>query len=142
MTVSRVMTIFVYKGLTRNPDIGNTKAWVLSNIWRLGWVRDIKYDTDVFNKWLLNTAKCQGYSFTFSELLRENQDGIKLASIPPFIPLMLRSKMMKNAFYFTLKALFALKIFKHLPWVFVQREKPLEEKDKVNSKIYDVSTCN
>ena len=27
-------------------------------------------------------------------------------------------KMMKNAFYFTLKALFVLKIFKFLPWLF------------------------
>ena len=27
-------------------------------------------------------------------------------------------KMMKNAFYFTLKALFVLKIFKFLPWLY------------------------
>ena len=32
-------------------------------------------------------------------------------------------KMMKNAFYFTLKALFVLKIFKFLSWLFGHVEK-------------------
>ena len=32
-------------------------------------------------------------------------------------------KMMKNAFYFTLKAFFVLKIFKFLSWLFGQAEK-------------------
>ena len=43
------------------------------NIWRLGRVRDTKFCTDVSNKIILNAAKCQGYSFAVSELLRENQ---------------------------------------------------------------------
>ena len=42
---------------------------------------------------------------------------------------------MKNAFSFTLKALFALKIFKVLSWLFGHVEKRL-----INSKIYDVTT--
>ena len=60
---SGVMTISFYKGLTRNRDIGNTLAWVLPNIWRLGWVRDTKYGTNTSNKTLVNAAKCQDYSF-------------------------------------------------------------------------------
>ena len=32
---SQVSAIFFYKGLTRNPEIRNTPAWVLPNIWRL-----------------------------------------------------------------------------------------------------------
>ena len=36
------------------------------------------------------------------------------------------SKMMKNAFYFTLKALFVLKIFKFLSWLFGHAEKRLD----------------
>ena len=59
MTGSGVMTIVVYKGLTRNPEF----VWVLPNIWRLGPVRDTKFGTNVYNKMLLNVAKCQGYSF-------------------------------------------------------------------------------
>ena len=47
--------------------------------------------------------------------------------------------MMKNAFYFTLKALFVLKIFKFLPWLFCLVEKQLDWKDKNNFKIYDVT---
>ena len=47
---------------------------------------------------------------------------------------------MKNAFYFTSKALFILKIFKFLSWRFGQVAKQLDQKDKFNFKIYDVST--
>ena len=35
-------------------------------------------------------------------------------------------KMVKNAFYFTLKALFVVKIFKFLSWVFDHVEKRLD----------------
>ena len=59
------MTIYFYKGLTRNLEIGNTPVWVLPNIWRLGWVKDTKFDMDVSNEILLNAAKCQGYSFDY-----------------------------------------------------------------------------
>ena len=47
-------------------------------------------------------------------------------------------KMMKNAFYFTSKALFVLKIFKFLSWLFGLVAKGLDKKDKVNFKVYDV----
>ena len=48
-------------------------------------------------------------------------------------------KMMKNAFYFTSKALFVLKIFKFLPWLIGHVAKRLDKKDKVNFKFYDVT---
>ena len=63
ITGSTVMTIFFYKGLTRNPEIGNTLVWVLPNIWRLRWVRDTKFGTNISNEMLVNVAECQGYSF-------------------------------------------------------------------------------
>ena len=62
-TGSRVITIFVYKGLTRNTEIGNNPVWILPNIWRLGRVKDTKFDTNTSNKKLLNAAKCQSYNF-------------------------------------------------------------------------------
>ena len=65
ITGSGVMTIYFYKGLTRNPEIGNTPVWVLPNIWRLGQVRDTKYCADVLNELLLSAAECQGYSFYY-----------------------------------------------------------------------------
>ena len=54
---------------------------------------------------------------------------------------------MKNVFYFTLKALFVLKILKFLPWLFGHVEKRLDRKDTVNFKIYDIkiwltNNCN
>ena len=62
-TGSGIMTIFFYKGLTRNFEIENTPVWVLPNIWKLGQVMDTKCRTDVSNRNLLNAGKFQGYSF-------------------------------------------------------------------------------
>ena len=47
--------------------------------------------------------------------------------------------MMKNAFYFTPKALFVLKIFKFLSRLFSHAAKWLDKKDKGNFKFYDVT---
>ena len=47
--------------------------------------------------------------------------------------------MMKNAFYFTLKAPFVLKTFKFLSWLLGPVAKRLDKKDKVNFKFYDVT---
>ena len=63
ITGSGIMTIFFHKGLTRNPEIGNTPVWVFPNIWRLGQVMDTKFGTNISNGMLLNAAKFQGYSF-------------------------------------------------------------------------------
>ena len=49
-------------------------------------------------------------------------------------------RMIKNAFCFTSKALFVLKIFKFLSWLFGQVAKRLDKKDKANFKFYDVTT--
>ena len=48
--------------------------------------------------------------------------------------------MVKNAFYFTFKALFVLKIFKFSSWLSGNVEKQLDLKDKVNFKIYNFIT--
>ena len=48
-------------------------------------------------------------------------------------------KMMKKAFCFTSIALFVLKIFKFLSWLFGHAAKLLAKKDKVNFTFYDVT---
>ena len=48
-------------------------------------------------------------------------------------------KMMKNAFHFHLKALFVLKIFKFLSWLFGHVKKRLDLKDPVNFEIHNVT---
>ena len=40
-------------------------------------------------------------------------------------------------FSFSLKAVFVLKVFKFLSWLFGHAEKGLDHKDEVNFKIYD-----
>ena len=47
--------------------------------------------------------------------------------------------MKKNIFYFMFKALFVLEIFTFLSWLFGYKEKRLDKKVKVNSKVYDVT---
>ena len=49
------------------------------------------------------------------------------------------SKMMKNAFYFILKALFVLKIFKFLSWLFGHLEKTPWLESKVIFEMYDAT---
>ena len=56
ITGSGVITIYFYKGLTRNPEIGNTPVSVLPNIWRLGQVGDTIFGMDVSNEMLLNAV--------------------------------------------------------------------------------------
>ena len=47
---------------------------------------------------------------------------------------------MKNAFYFILKALLVIEIFKFLSWLFASVEEQLDRKAKVNFKVYEVTT--
>ena len=47
--------------------------------------------------------------------------------------------MMKNAFYFTSKALFVLNMFKFLSGLFGHVAKRLDSKDQVNFKFYDLA---
>ena len=82
------MTIFFYKGLTRNPEIGNTPIWVLTKIWRLECFKDTKFDTNVSNEMLQNAAKCQGYSFCRFWVIQEKPTGVKLP--PPPSPTQIR----------------------------------------------------
>ena len=49
--------------------------------------------------------------------------------------------MMKNAFYFKLKALFDLEIFTFLSCLFGYAEKWLDKKAMVIFEIYDVTDC-
>ena len=54
---------------------------------------------------------------------------------------------MKNAFYFTSKALSVLKIFKFLSWLFGHEVKWLDKKDKFNFNFFDIiawlaNNCN
>ena len=53
------MTIFFYKGFTRNSEIGKTPVGFLET----GGVKNTKFGSNVSNKMLLNSTKCQGYSF-------------------------------------------------------------------------------
>ena len=86
---SGIMTIFVYKGLTRNPENGNAPA--LPNIWWLGYqVRYTKFGRIVSNKMLLNTAKCKRYSFHRFWVIKGKPTGGKIVASPPRLVLKIR----------------------------------------------------
>ena len=92
ITGSGIMTIFFCKGLTRNPEIGNTHVSVFPNIWRLGQVMDNKFGTNVSNRMLLNAAKFQGYSFYRCWVIKGKSTGwVKLP--PPPQPTQIRVKV-------------------------------------------------
>ena len=59
---SLVLELWQYYFIRDWPEIGNTPVWVLPNIWRLDWVMDTTFVTNVSNRMLLNAAKFQGYS--------------------------------------------------------------------------------
>ena len=59
------MTTFYFPLWRIHQKAENCKysVWILPNIWRLKWVRDTKFGTNVSNKMLLNAGKYQGYRF-------------------------------------------------------------------------------
>ena len=73
ITDSGIMTIFFYKGLTRNPEIGNTSVWVLPNIWGKLWIPNLAWMSLIECYWMLQNSRV--IAFTVFELLRENQLG-------------------------------------------------------------------
>ena len=87
ITGSGIMTVFIYKALTRNLEIGNTHVWVFLNIWRLGWVMDIKFGKNVSNRMLQNAAKFQGYRFCHFWVINGTPTGgeAKLPTPPPLL---------------------------------------------------------
>ena len=78
-----IMTNFFYKGLAKNPEIGNTPVWILPNICWLGQVRDTKFGTVVSNKMFLNAAKFQGYSFFLFWVIKGKPTGGKNIPFSP-----------------------------------------------------------
>ena len=103
ITGSGVMTIFFYKGLTRNPEIGSTPVWVLLNIWRLGKVRDTKFGTIVSNKMLLYATKCQRYRFYCFWVIKEKPIGGVKLSPPP------RLRLNKEVLFLSAREIVVLK---------------------------------
>ena len=73
-------------------------------------------------------------------ILLKAHSKVFLESLREFLATESPLKMMENAFFFTLKALFVLKVFKFLSSLFTHAEKMAWLKEKVNFKIYDVTT--
>ena len=64
---------------------------------------------------------------------------LEVSGLRQFLETEIPLKMIKNAFYFLSKALFVLKIFKFLSWLFGHVWKRLDKKNKINFKSYDVT---
>ena len=84
--------------------------------------------------YLVCRSVIKSVKYYFSWLLSYFSSTVKgaLAGLRQFLTTGSSLKMMKNTFYFSLKALFVLKIFKLLSWRFSHVEKQLNLKDKVN----------
>ena len=91
-------------------------------------------------------VKEPAYLNRFLELTNWDFKGA-LSGVRQFLATESPLKIMKNGFYFTSKRIFALRIFKFLPWLFGHFLKRLDKKDKVNFKFCDVTawltnSCN
>ena len=62
-----------------------------------------------------------------------------LSGLRQFLAAKIPLKMIKNAFYFTSKAIFVLNIFTFLSWLFSHAAKWLDKKDKVNFEFYGIT---
>ena len=91
VTSSGVMTIYFYKGLTRNPEIRNTPVWVLPNTgdwgelggdWGKLGIPNLAQMSLIKLYWMPENVR--DTAFTVSELLMENQlEGmVKIAPSP------------------------------------------------------------
>ena len=110
MTRPGVMTIFVYKGLTRNPEIGNTVIWVcpISGDWDKLGIPNLALIFLIKCYWILRNARVTANTVT------ENQQRVKLP--PPKLVLKCSVKssllsMMTPKSY--LETLFLIVIFLH-----------------------------
>ena len=72
------MTISCYKGLTRNPEIGNTPSefYPISRHWGELGIPDLAQTSLIKCYWMLRNARVT--ALTVSELLVENQQGGKI----------------------------------------------------------------
>ena len=76
ITGSTVMTIFLYKGLTRNrnPEIPTSEYWsILSRAWRELAIANLVWMSLMKWYWILQNVRVT--ALTVSELSRENQQG-------------------------------------------------------------------
>ena len=100
----------------------NMWIWIITNI----WFNDFYFRFKCLNHlhfWSLKT-----YHFLvkyFEDSLSESFNG-SLSGLRQFLAAESPLEMMKNAFYFTSKALFVLKVFKFLSWLFGHVSKRLD----------------
>ena len=87
---------------------------------------------------MTKTLNLKSFTIDDNGLRHERVKG-PLSGLRKFLTTESPSKMMKNAFNFMLKALFVLDICTFLSGLFGYVEKRLDEKVKVNSKIYDIT---
>ena len=71
ITGSEVITIGIYKGLSRNPEIGNVLVSVFPKIWKLRQVRDKNLARIFLMKCYYMLQNTRATAFTVFELLRK-----------------------------------------------------------------------
>ena len=92
-----IMAIFFYKGLTRNPEIGNPFEFCpISGDWDELWIPNLARMSLIECYWMLQNSRFT--AFTVFVLLWEHQMGGKITPPPPPFPprLGIRVKIVKN----------------------------------------------
>ena len=101
-----VLELLQFLPIKDRPEIWKSEIPSFVQNRRLGRVRDTKFGTNVFNKILLNSAKCHGYSFYCFRVIKKKVTGGGWGGVellpPPRLGLRYlvtrRSSMKKNVF--------------------------------------------
>ena len=111
-----------------------------------------RFEYNYLTHFMLSPLKREEKAFVCFQRLKEEEGGWKgvkdaLVSLIRFLKTESPLKIMKNAFYVTLKILFVLKVFKCLSLLFDHVGKRLDWKDKVDFKIDEIvawltNNCN
>ena len=122
-------------------EIANTDRKLLHIFWTT-WENSIKFSGKMCFKIILILTKNQGFTFSLENTFCEKPPGWWGGGSncpPPLPPAILGLKVMKNALYFALKALWFLRYLNFCPDFFVHPGKQLVTKAKINLKIYDIT---
>ena len=99
--------------MTSSRELFDVAVFLLPNLFRLGQVRDTNFNTNVSDKMLLNSTKCQGYSFYRFWVIKG-----KLTRASNYLPdpctprLVLKQKLRKQHYHLTeLIIIMCLKVF-------------------------------
>ena len=119
----------IFWNSVRKIDFSYRITLKLCKLGELTKILQLKFQYNRVIRW-----KVTGWSVNY-QFLRKPNGALRIFQVWEFLASESPLKMMKNAFYFNLRALFVLKIFKFLSWLFSHAGNSLCRKKRLISKL-------